>query len=314
MLIKNSLKLLLNNLNVVFKTIIYSLITVLLTYLLLTVFFSDLVGKVVANPSFQKIIEDIKLVWHSFLTGNLRQDVDFVAQFELFMDSVTLNIGNYILPLIGICIGFYLISVINNICSYTLTCMMNARMSTFERKGFLETLIANLKKSLPFEAWYTLLALLGFFASFFAGILFIVYTFSSLYLTSIIIGLWLFILLFSLYMTMTATLRPLSVSGTRFKDLFKNRYTRRDFWQVLATFTFSLILFSSLNVAMFITTLGAGLIISIPVTQLFFVLVQLVLLYSLEGKKYYLDFENIVTPNKIKQDVQNADFLNDVEI
>ncbi len=314
MLIKNSLKLLLNNLNVVFKTIVYSLVIVLLTYLLLTVFFSDLVGKVASSPAFSKIIEDVKLVWHSFLTGDLRPEVDFIEQFELFMESVRLNIGNYIWPLIGLCIGFYLITVLNNICSYTLTCMMNARMSTFERKSFLETLISNLKKSLPFEAWYSLLALLGFAASFFAGLLFIVYTFSSLYLTSIIIGLWLFILLFSLYLTMTATLRPLSVSGANYKELFKNKYTRHDFWQVLATFIFSLILFSSLNVAMFITTLGAGLIISIPVTQLFFVLVQLVLLYSLDGKKYYLDFENIVTPNKIKQDVKNADFLNDVEM
>lgn len=314
MLIKNSLRLLINNLNVVFKAIVYSLVIVLLSYLLFTVFFSELVGKVANSDEFQNILDSVKEVWHSFLQGNIRPDVDFVAGFNAFTQAVERNIANYIWPLIGLTVGFYIISVLNNVCAYTLTSMMNARMSTYEKKSFLASLISGFTKALPFELWHSLLNFLGFSLSAVLGLLFIVYTFSELYITSIIIGIWIFTLLYSVYSTYTALLRPLSVNEEPFKNLFKNRYTHRDFWQVLATYAFSLLLFASINVAMFITTLGAGLIISMPLTQLFFVLLQLVLLYSLEGKKYYVDYETIVVPNKLNKDAKNADFLSDVEM
>lgn len=314
MLIKNSLKLLLNNLNVIFKTLVYSLIIVLLTYLLITVFFSDLIGKIVNAEGFSPLIAQIGLAWNSFISGNLRPELDFITPFEQLMSSVRNNLVEYLLPIFGFAIGFYLIAVLNNVCSYTLTSMMNGRMSTFEKKSFLATLISELKNSLPFEAWNTLLILIAFTVSLSVGFLFIVYTFTTLYLTSIILGLWLFILLFSTYLTVTALFRPLSVNGVKGKALFKNRYSVRNFWKILATYVFSLVLCFSLNVTMFISTLGAGLIISVPVTQLFFVFTGLVLYYSLEGKKYYLDYENIVTPNIIKKEIKDADFLSDIEV
>lgn len=314
MLIKNSLKLLLNNLNAIFKTLLYSLVVVLLTYLLISVFFSDLVTKVVETEGFKNFVTQIGTVWNSFISGNLRPEVDFVTPFEQLMDTVRLNLLDYLLPVIGFIIGFYLISVLNNLCSYTLTSMMDARMSAYEKKAFLETFIAELKNSLPFEAWYSLLTVLAFVISASIGLLFIVYTFTTLYLTSVIIGLWLFTLAYSAYLAVTALFRPASVNGVRGKALFVNKYTARDFWQILASYVFSLMLFAAVNVSMFVSTLGAGLIISIPVTQLYFVFNGLVLYYSIEGKKYYMDYEHVITPNKIKKDARDAEFLDNVEM
>lgn len=315
MLIKNSLRLLVNNLNVVFKTIIYSLVIVLLSYLLFTVFFPELVGKITKSDEFAALLGTIQTVWHDFLQGNIRSEVDFVSVFQALTAAIERNASLYVWPIIGLTVGFYLIMVLNNVCAYTLTVMMNARMSSYEKKSFLATFISNFVKALPFEAWYSLLSLIGLTVSALAGFLFIIYTFQDLYISSIIIGIWIFVLLYSLYSTATAMFRPLSVSGNGgAKQIFRNRYHGRDFWQVLATYAFSILLFASINVAMFITTLGAGLVISMPLTQLFFVLLQLVLLYSLEGRKYYVDYETIVTPNKLNKDAKNADFLSDVEM
>ncbi len=314
MLIKNSLRLLLNNLTVVFKVIICSLVVLLLSYFLMTTFFSDVIEKISQSDEFKNLISNVNAVWKAFITGDFRPHIDFVPNFEALMENVRINISGYFLPLLGLFIGCYLITVISNVCVYTLTYMMNARMSSYEKKGFLASLIFMLKKSLPFEAWYSLLSLIALLLSVFITLLFVVYTFSSIYFLSIIIGLWLAIAVYSLYQTMTAMFRPLSVNDEKLKSIVRNRYSNSGFLQVFSTFVFSIITFAAINVMTFITTLGAGLIISIPVTQVFFVILRLVLLYSSEGKKYYLDYETIETPNKIKSDAARAEFLDDIEM
>ncbi len=314
MLIKNSLRLLINNLTIVFKVMVCSLVVLLLSYLLMTSFFSDVVKKISGGEEFKKLIEKVNAVWTAFISGDFRPEIDFVVTFEAFMETVRVNFSSYSLPLLCLFIGFYLITVLSNLFVYTLTYMMNARMSTYEKKGFLASFIYTLKKSLPFEAWYSLLTLIVLLLSVFVTVLFVVYTFSKIYFLSIVIGLWLGIAVYSLYQSMTAMFRPLSVNDVKIKSLFKNRYSRSGFVQVFATFLFSIITFTSLNVMTFITTLGAGLLISIPVTQVFFVILRLVLLYSAEGKKYYLDYETIETPNKIKNDASRAEFLDDIEM
>ncbi len=314
MLIKNSLRLLINNLNVVFKAMLYSLVVVFLTYLLLTVFFSDIVNKLSHNAEFLELTSNLKALWNAFITGDLRPSIDLVSCFEKFMDAIRLNLSSYVWSFLGLVIGFYLLTVINNLCAHTLTYMMNARMSAYEKKGFFVTLISNLKKTLPFEAWFSLLSILGVLVSISLALLFIVYTFTHIYLLSVIIGVWIFITVFSLYLSLTSLFRPLQVNNCAYSELFKNRFTAGTFWQVFGSFAFSLVTFMGLNVMTFITTLGAGMVVSVPLTQLFFVNLQLVLLYSLEGKKYYVDYETIEIPNKIKRDSENADFLQDVEV
>lgn len=314
MLIKNSLRLLINNLNVVFKAMLYSLAVVFLTYLLLTVFFSDIIGKLTKNKEFLQLIGSVNELWNAFISGNLRPSIDLVSCFEQFMEAFRVNLVNYVWSFVGLIIGGYLLTVLNSLCVHTLTYMMNARMSSFEQKGFFASLISNLKRSLPFEAWFSLLSILGVIVSISLALLFIVYTFTYIYLLSVIIGLWIFIVTLSLYLSLTSLLRPLYVNGAGGKELFKCKFTSKTFRQVFASFLFSLVAFMAVNVMTFITTLGAGIVVSVPLTQLFFVFLQLVLLYSLEGKKYYVDYETIEVPNKIKQDSANADFLNDVEV
>ena len=314
MLIKNSLRLLINNLTIVFKVMVTSLVVLLFSYLLATSFFSDVIKKVSQNDEFKTLMSKVGDIWSAFISADFRPQIDLIESFEAFMEAIRLNIGNYYLQLIGLFVGFYLISVLSNLCVYTLTYIMNARMSSYEKKGFLASFILTLKKSLPFEAWYSLLSLLVFCLSAFVTILFVVYTFSRIYFLSIVIGLWLGISVYSLYDTMTAMFRPLSVNDEKFKSLFKNRYAKYDFAQVFASFLFAIISFTVINVMTFITTLGAGLVISIPITQVFFSVLRLVLYYSSEGKRYYLDYETIETPNKIKSDATSADFLDNIEM
>lgn len=314
MLIKNSLRLLLNNLSVIFKAMLYSLVVVFLTYLLVTVVFSDIFKTISQSPEFTTLMDDLNKLWHGFISGNLSKDINLVDSFEQFMEAIRIHANDYCWSIVGLAVGVYIITLLNNICAYTLTDIMNARMSTYEKKGFFVSLIANLKKSLPFEALYSLLSIFGAVLSISVGALFIVYAFTHLYLLSIVIGTWLAILFYSVYLTLTSTLRPSFVTGSTLKETFTIKYSRTDFGPILASFVVALIVSVSINVMMFISTLGAGMVLAIPLTQLLFVLIQLVLHYSLKGQKYYVDYETIETPNKIKQDSQNADFLDDIEV
>lgn len=314
MLIKNSLRLLINNLNLVFKAMLYSLIVVFLAYLLITASFSDFLSKISQSSEFQTFFNDLTALWNAFITGDFSPSVDLVASFEGLMDAVSRDFGNYTLTIIALGAGSYFIVVLNGLSSYTLTYLMNARMSAYEKKSFLPTLISTLKKSLPFEALFSLLSIIAFSAALFFAVIFVVYTFSYIYLLSLIIGIWLFIVLFSLYLSVTATFRPLIVKGSKIKELFRIRYAAADFWKVLASYIFSLVIAFSLNVVMFTSTLGAGLVISLPIAQLYFILFSLVLLYTTKGMKYYIDYETIVVPNKLKEDSAAADFLDDIEI
>ena len=115
-------------------------------------------------------------------------------------------------------------------------------------------------------------------------------------------------------MVVTALFRPSVVAGEPIKNLFVNKLIDNHFGSIFCSYLFGLIVAMYLNASMFITTLGVGVIISLPLTQIFFATMQHVLKCHLDGIKYFIDFETIETPNKLKKDVKSADFLDEIDV
>ena len=314
MLIKNTLRVLINNLNITFKTMLYRVITMVIGFAVMYLCFHGVIERVLAHPAVQGFIGDIKTYWHNFISGHMDTSVDFKASFQLIVEVVKDRFADYVWLMILAGVGAYIFLVISSICSYTVSAILHAKMSTCSRLGFFEALFSNLKKSILFEALYSLLKILALGASLIVGYLFLVFTFEFLSILAVAVAIVIIVCLYSVFLSMTALFRPLTVSGAKVGSLFKNRLKNKYFWLVWASYIFSMIIFIYLNVSVFVFTLGAGVIIMLPLTQIYFTALQQVLCFHLEGKKYFIDFDNIEVPNIIKAEVKDADFINDIDI
>ena len=314
MLIKNTLKIVLNNLNVVFKSMIFRLVLWIIGFVSLYFLGTAILDGVVKSDELNALIGALKEIWQNFMHGEYLKNVDLKQTFESFTNLLKVefisNIGLFICALI---IGYVLL-VLNGICTYTVSSMIHAKMSTMTKLGFFEALFMGLKKSIVFEAIYALLKVIAILVSVLLGVLVAVYTYDVLFIFAIALGFAISVILFTLFLVVTALFRPSVVAGEPIKNLFINKLIHKHFGVILCSFFVGVIISWYINVSMFITTLGVGLILSVPLTQIFFAVMQHVLKCHLDGIKYFIDFETIETPNKLKKEVKAANFLDEIEV
>lgn len=314
MLIKNTLKIVLNNLNVVFKSMVFRLVLWVVGFVSMYFLANAILDNVIHSAELNALIGSIKEIWQGFLHGDFKANIELKESFEAFTNLLKVEFVDNIWLFICVCLVGYVIMVINATCTYTVSSMIYAKMSTMTKLGFFEAFFRGLKKSLAFEAIYAILKIIAFIGSLILGVLVAVYTYHFLFIFAIALGFAITVTLYTLFLVVTALFRPSVVAGEPIKNLFVNKLIDRHFGIVFCSFLVGVMLACYINVSMFLTTLGVGLLLSVPLTQIFFATMQHVLKCHLDGVKYFIDFETIETPNKLKKDADSADFLDEIDV
>jgi len=92
------------------------------------------------------------------------------------------------------------------------------------------------------------------------------------------------------------------------RDNFKN--IRKNYKTILGTVIISVILAFAINYGLSALTCGVGLFISIPATIVFFNVMYNVIYFHLNGLRYYIDKDRIITPKKVEDQERMADMRN----
>ena len=308
---KHSLSLFANNINLSFKALLYNLIVFAsfsgIIVLVMSVNLSVIINSAEAKALVKALSDSFGTVLsgdYSFI-GNVNEK--FVALMDLIgnhLSSVFWSIG------LGLFI-LYLESVAMGVGNYTLEKIVDAHMATISKPGFIETMISTLKKSIPFEALYSLIKIVMVFIVFAIGYLVGFLTIRFLSAFAFIISAWVMIFLVALFFALTVLYRPSIMNGLGIKAALKAKVSGKQFWANVAAYVLSITIAIVVNVLFFLTTFGAGIVISGALTGLFFACLQLVIYYNVNNRKFYIDIDNIVTPIGLRED---KDLLDNVDV
>lgn len=300
MYLKNTLRLFINNINLGFKAMLYRLIVMVVG--LISAYYIAKIGisVITSSAELQQVIQDIKNLWLQFIGHEeavINIEQSFTALVSLFNDNLFRIIGSLLAVTLVLLIMDYLLGL----CNFALGVMIDSYMSSLTKTHFTQTFLQNLKKAIVFELVYSICKCFALVVIIAISVCFAVFTYKILGFASILIGLWLAISLASVFLSLTATFRPRVIRGEKLISPIKSQNVNKsNFFSIFAVYILSIVLVIYVNISMAIVTFGAGLMVSVPLTYLFLLCLQNVIDYSICGKKYYIDYDNIVVPKELR--------------
>jgi hypothetical protein len=189
--------------------------------------------------------------------------------------------------------GLYKLALTDSICSY---------MSSYNKFTFLNSFVANIKKSsllsliklaivLPIDA--IIIALCFLFFSVITNA-----SFATLLIVMIIV------LLFSMKHTLLCGWE--TAIATHDCGIFEGlkrsfKIVKRKFFKIFSDNIVLVLFVFVFDMFMIFFTVGAGLLITLPLTNVIFTIYSNVAYYECNGMRYYLDNNNICTPRKLEE-------------
>lgn len=310
MYIKNAFSLMMNNINVLFKAIVFNIVIITVTILAIHFILLSSLEHVISSAEWKVFLEAVNSSLRNIMQGKFSAVQDLSPVFNELLavfksNEIVLLIG-FLSMLLVLFIALYL----QGICKYTMCAIINGHMSSISKLPFIQTMLVTLKKSAPFELLFSVIHSLVVLVLLAIVLLFVVYTIGFLSVFSVMFAGWLFFIGYGYFLAVTTNIRPNIVNGGAIGKSFKLKIERKDMLNVFPRYVVCLVLLCSFNVILAITTLGAGTLISLAFSNLFTVCLQLVIFYALDGRKYYLDFDHIVTPKKLRTD--DAKYLEEI--
>lgn len=296
MSIKNAFKIVLSRFEIVGEIL-------LLLFIMLLVFCG--LGAIYVQPILRAAVdlnlsEAIANIFSTFFSGGTFSDVFtsikevFVLVKQIFIRDEGIVFDTFVVPFLF----FITFILLFNMHELPLCKVLEARMSSNAKISLMGNTISLSGKS----ALYVLVKLLVVAISdaIIFTVLFGCYKLFSLLSITFFIPfalLLLYLVLISIRKCFTITWVQEIVVGEKkifpaFAESVKSGFSH--FWYTFAGYFVCLIISITVNGLMALLTFGVGLIVSIPVTLLFFKSLEMTAYYSWKGKRYYLDGHRIV--------------------
>ncbi|MBQ7407997.1 MAG: hypothetical protein IJW13_01810 [Clostridia bacterium] len=308
MRIRNAFRILISNASVIYKAALFRLITasvaVLIIYFTL---YNDLLHLFQSDQA-HALWDAIIHIFTDFVKGYGIDIDELPTAFEGFIAMLRSNVS--IFTVVGIktsaCIFFY--NVILRMGNYAVSSLYSGYMSAGTKFSLIPTLFANLGKAFLYAIIIVPIVMLFDTLVILLGALIGVYGIRLISIFAIILSLIFIIFAISFKFTVFSFFLPNMVVenqsvGQAFVNTFKNRSNLKG---LLTSYSFLVMLIFYVNVSVAVFTLGAGLVVSLPITTIMTLLVSLCDYYNHTGKKYYVDFDTVVIPKQLQE---NAEYL-----
>ncbi len=315
--LKNSFKLMVANAKTVFADMIFRLIIFVLCAGVASTFVIPFVKDIVFADATRTLFDELRGVIGAFFTNS----AEMAVKGDLLLDAVKgFNdmLADKISDITGVAIGLAVILVVYSIlfglANYASGDVVNKYMSSLTRCRYTNAILSNFGKAFL----YQLIEGLCFFVAetliiaFCFGVF--VLTAEYIYIFAPMLAILLVILLNTFFTVFFSNFLPAITAGGQgvfsgFKTSFV--YGAKHFKTLFAQYLIVNLILIYVNVSFTLFTFGVGFIFSLPVSCVFVSCVKLVNYYSFSGKKYYVDYDDIVNPAK-----QNGEeiFFDDVNI
>ena len=303
MRIKNAFKILISNSILIYKSMIYKLVTTsvigLIAYFIIQRDVEHILYSSEVNAFWNAIIDTLT----GFVKGN-GLNTDIVPQtFDAVLSMLKANASTITVSFfkVGLCV--YVLNVVERMGNYAIGVLTDKYMSALSKYSLVSTLLANIGRAFIYSIIIVPLAMMFDGLVVVLGILIAVYGIRVFSIFAVIIALMFVVIALSCKYTLLLRFMPqLITDKAPIGKAFRNCFAKREkFFAMVGNYAFVVMISFYLNVSVAVFTLGAGLIISIPLTSLFPQLVAFVDHYQLSGKRYYVSGEEVVTPRQVKK-------------
>ena len=298
-----------DNFSIVYKQLLFRLITTALSGIICVLGVYPFINELVNSPQLNSLIDGLRTFALSFLNGevNSLSEISLKVQqaYADFMQLLQTNLTQIVLGGLLLLLIHVISRWFEGICNYATAAVINDKMALRAKQPFLVTMIRTLKESTVYNAIYVPLSRIydlavggGMFSLLFSRLSSVIYFFVSLFLFVTIVLVSVII-----KMTFTCDWLPALIRGKK-GQLGSLKYTfsqkGKGTMNVASNFVVIVLLIFAVNVAAAVFTLGAGLLITIPASYVLIIGFEFVNYYDREGLKYFLDDNTIVCTAKEK--------------
>ncbi len=301
MYLKNTLKLAFVNSSNIWKILLYRILCLLCVLGLTTVVAWPIISVLIKDNFFVNLQKSFENMLFNLNFESLFVTVDNV--FKNFAQIIS-NHGYVAYALLCFIFDVILISFLEQYSSLAVHQSVGGYMSSLTKYGFTNSYVSNFGKA-------TLLALARLVSTLVLNILIWVglyFMASILYqkvgVLAIILTFFIAILFTSLKYTIIGCWEPAYlIHNEKVFPSFKMGVTViwRKFFKILSSYLILTLLIFILNIFAFTFTAGVGLLITMPLSTLMFVILEEVVYRELLGMRYYVDSDHIITPKKLEQ-------------
>ncbi len=313
MILDNSFRVFSNKFRLVWRVLLYCLLVVVLLSGIALASCYSLIVALSENGFLNQVGDFINANLFNFRIDQILQDGALL--FNEFLAIISLNTHLIPFVIILLVVVFLLGSILFGLLELPLIECIYGYMGSCSKLNFMGYFISNFSRSLKYRLSKLIVTVpldLLIVASFFALLqLFTLSGFLSIIAPFII--LLALVLLISLRLSLFAEWGPCIVVNNigiwkGLKENFKN--IRKNYKVVFGTVLITVILAFAANYGLSALTCGVALFISIPATIVFFNVMYTVIYFHLNGLRYYIDKERIITPKKLEDQERIKDMRN----
>ncbi len=298
---RNSLHLLIDNFGSVYKMLLYKIAVAVIALSISLSFIIPNVQYIFASVEYNNLIEIIA----EFGTALVSGDVSYLSQFQesianafaALMALITSKISNIVLAVIALVFSVILWRFLDTLGHYAFGSMLNDKMNSYADISLFASLIKGLGDgsayaiiqvliTLVYDALIVLLCYLIFFLmlSFMPLILTLFFSAAVIFMTQ------------ALKMMLLSNWMPAMVEGKMgiwqaLRYSFNSNIRQKG--KIFSTYLVAVYLIAVINVIVAVTTLLSGLLITLPASYLLLLCIQFVNYYTIEGKKYFVNYYKI---------------------
>ena len=297
---KNSMKLLTSNFSFVWKQLAYNIVRLAIIIGLVVAVSNPIVKVLVQNNLPEKFANAWQLIYTNFgeFLHELKQTI------VLFTQTISENMASI---WYSICLFFFVVLFVNNFLKnfgkYAMTDVAQNCFTSLNKKGFCQSLISNFGAA----SKYALAKFLLDLPFDFLKMLFI-----SIYcmaLDSVVLAIFglsalaiMYTITFALQISFYNSIAIEMIGGRKnpFAAILRGYKSTKDFFKNYSNAIVIVLTIILVNVIVGVFTFGAGLLITLPASNILVIIFELISYYGGVGQRYYLSTTIIVDPNAEK--------------
>lgn len=313
MRIKNAFKIVLSNVDTMYKMVLYRFICT--AAFVLIAYFAVLSGLkfIFYSEQFTVIRDTVNKLLTDFLSGKGLADVaeSLRPSFDAFFRMLYEERAHLLSALFGTFGLVLLLRFFYALGDFAFASAVDGFMSTMNKPGFFASLFESFGKAALYSLVVTLISVVSECLIFIVSLVIVVYTISYISVFAIIFGVASLVFGFTIKYSLLSPVLPSVVCdrlsiGKALKGCVRKG---KDFAALLGSYSFLLLLFFYVNVSFGVFTLYMGLIVSLPLTSLYFICVSLTDRYIVSHKSYYVDYNVVVSPKEKRENAEMLKYL-----
>lgn len=302
---RNAVHITIDNFSNVFKLLLYALITMGLGFCFVCLILKLGLSSILNSPELQ----EIKTLLLGFVRALISGDSEFLKGFSESISealkSFVLLLGNesgsIIGAVIGVCLMYLLTRFVLGLAQFAFADNINDRARTLSRTKFYVSFTKNIGKAALYQVIYVPLSFLydvgmfalSWFVCFYLPTLIFSHALLSV-LVSISLTLACVLCLQALKLTVISNWIPSVVCGNLSVTAgFRNSFKAKNFWRRLGTFVISIFIIYTVNALFIVFTFGSAFVLTLPMSILFVLCLQLTFYYEDNGLKYFIATDKI---------------------